>query len=81
MKLSTLLIISAIVAAFGSLQVEGFGTLHKPKPRTIPYQDSPAHTRKPGSKCYRNHNDVQEDLNQFDEDDDEFVEMHGMQAG
>ena len=34
MKLSTLLIISAIVAAFGSLQVEGFWNPHKPKPRT-----------------------------------------------
>merc|ERR1719502_2393429 len=74
MKLSTLLIISAIVAAFGSLQAEGFGgTPYKPKPRNIPHCDSPAHTRKPGSKCYRNHFDVHGDFNQFDEDDDELV--------
>ena len=74
MKLSTLLIISAIVAAFGSLQVEGFGTPYKPKPRTdIPRCDSPAHTRKPGSRCYLPRYDVHGDFNQFDEDDDEFV--------
>ena len=74
MKLSTLLIISAIVAAFGSLQVEGFGTPYKPKPRTdIPRCDSPAHTKKPGSRCYLPRYDVHGDFNQFDEDDDEFV--------
>ena len=71
MKLSTLLIISAIVAAFGSLQVEGFGTPYKPKPRTdIPRCDSPAHTRKPGSRCYLPRYDVHGDFNQFDEDDE-----------
>ena len=75
MKLSTLLIISAIVAAFGSLQVEGFGTPYKPKPRTdIPHPLCAIRdTIKPGSRCDRNRYDVQEDFNQFDEDDDEFV--------
>ena len=69
MKLSTLLIISAIVAAFGSLQVEGFGTPYKPKPRTdIPRCDSPA--RKQGQRCYLPRYDVHGDFNQFDEDDE-----------
>ena len=63
MKLATLLTIPAILAAFGSLQVEGFGTPYKRKPRTdIPHCDSPAHTGKPGSRCYRNRFDVQEEF-------------------
>ena len=66
MKLSTILIIPAIVAAFGTLQAEGFGKPYVYKPRTdIPHCDSPAHTANPGSKCYRNiyqTYDVEEDF-------------------
>jgi hypothetical protein len=61
MKFSTLLIIPAIVAAFGGLQAEGFGKPYVHKPRTdMPHCDSPS--RKPGSSCYRNKWDVQEDF-------------------
>ena len=74
MKIQFLLL---AVAAFGSLQVEAFGSLppYKPPPRTIPHCDSPAHTGKPGSRCYRNRYDVQEDFvgHMTDEDDDEYV--------
>ena len=74
MKIQFLLL---AVAAFGSLQVEAFGSLppYKPPPRTIPHCDSPAHTGKPGSRCYRNRYDVEEDFvgHMTDEDDDEYV--------
>jgi hypothetical protein len=49
------------VAAFGGLQAEGFGKPYVHKPRTdMPHCESPS--RKPGSSCYRNKWDVQEDF-------------------